>query len=136
MSDSSRSDAGVLIEEVGESTVFEIWEIIERRVFMGCENNCINQHRIDALEKDLESFREKSSRDHKEFYERIEKNEKNMIESQGDRKHIRDQLDEINGNVKSLMQKPEKRYETIVTGILTGIIGAIIGFVMSGILPM
>ena len=59
-----------------------------------------------------------------------------MIESQGDRKHIRDQLDEINGNVKSLMQKPEKRYETIVTGILTGIIGAIIGFVMSGILPM
>ena len=42
-----------------------------------------------------------------------------MIESQGDRKHIRDQLDEINGNVKSLLQKTEKRYETIVTGILT-----------------
>lgn len=103
---------------------------------MGCENNCINQHRIDTLERDLESFKKKSSRDHKEFYDRIEKNEKNMIESQGDRNHIRDQLDEINGNVKSLMQKPEKRYETIITSILTGIVGAIIGFAMSGILPM
>lgn len=103
---------------------------------MGCENSCMNEHRIASLEQDLKEFKEKSSKDHKEFYERIERNEKSMIESQGDRKHIREQLDEIGGNVKSLMQTPARRYETITTSILTGVIGALIGFIMSGILPL
>lgn len=59
-----------------------------------------------------------------------------MIESQGDRRHITQQLDEINVNVKSLMQQPGKRYETIVTSILTAVIGALIGFVVSGVFPV
>ena len=103
---------------------------------MGCENGCMNEHRICSLEEDLKEFKEKSSRDHKEFYDRIEKNEKSMIESQGDRKHISEQLDEIGGNVKSLMQTPAKRYETITTSVLTGVIGALIGFIMSVVLPL
>ena len=96
----------------------------------------MNEHRICSLEEDLKEFKEKSSRDHKEFYDRIEKNEKSMIESQGDRKHIREKLDEIGGNVKSLMQTPAKRYETITTSVLTGVIGALIGFIMSVVLPL
>ena len=103
---------------------------------MGCETNCINEHRLKSLEEDLRDYRDKSSKDHKECYNRIEKIERDMVESQGDRKHIREQLDRINGNVETLIQKPSKRYETITTSILTAIIGALVGFIMSGILPV
>lgn len=103
---------------------------------MSCENNCLNEHRINALEEDLKSFKKKNSEDHKEFYNRIEKNEKSMIESQGDRQNIREKLEEIGVDVKTIMQTPAKRYETITTSILTGVIGALIGFIMSGILPL
>lgn len=103
---------------------------------MGCENGCENEHRIKRLEDDFKELKNKNSDDHKEFYDRIESVEKDMVESQGDRQHITQQLNEINLNVKSLMQKPGKRYETIVTSVLTAVIGAIVGFLLSGVLPM
>lgn len=103
---------------------------------MGCENNCVNEHRIKSLEEDFRDFKANNSKDHKEFYNRIEAVEKDMVESQGDRKHITQQLDEISSNVKSLMEKPGKRYETVITSVLTAIIGALIGFIMSGVLPV
>lgn len=103
---------------------------------MGCENNCVNEHRIKSLEEDFRDFKANNSKDHKEFYNRIEAVEKDMVESQGDRKHITQQLDEISSNVKSLMEKPGKRYETVITSVLTAIIGALIGFIMSGFFPM
>lgn len=103
---------------------------------MACENNCINEQRISALEKNLEDFKQKNSVDHGKFFDRIEKTEKSMIESQGDRQNIREKLDEISEDVKTIMQTPAKRYDTIVTSVLTGVIGALIGFIMSGILPV
>mgnify|MGYP007018175798 CR=1 FL=1 len=103
---------------------------------MGCENNCMNERRFSALEEDLKNLKNKNSEDHKEFYNRIEKNEKSMIESQGDRQNIREKLDEIGIDVKTIMQTPAKRYETITASILTGVIGALIGFIMSGILTI
>ncbi len=103
---------------------------------MDCGNNCMHEHRIKRLEDDVKELKKKNSDDHKEFYDRIENVEKDMIESQGDRQHITQQLNEININVKALMQQPGKRYETIVTSALTAIIGAIIGFLLSGVLPM
>lgn len=103
---------------------------------MGCENGCINEHRIKILEDDFREFKANNSKDHKEFYNRLEDVEKDMIESQGDRRHITQQLEEINVNVKALMQKPGKRYETIITSVLTAVIGALVGFIISGVLPM
>lgn len=103
---------------------------------MGCENGCMNEHRIKALKDELDNLKEKNSLDHEKFFNRIEENKEKMVESQADRKHIREQLDEIGGDVKSLMQTPAKRYDMIITSVLTGVIGALIGFIMSGILPM
>ena len=103
---------------------------------MGCENGCMNEHRIRSLEEDFRDFKERNSRDHKEFYNRIEKAEKDMVESRGDRKHITQQLEEINGNVKTLMEKPSTRYETLVMSILTALAGAFVGFLLNGVLPM
>lgn len=37
---------------------------------MGCETNCVNEHRLKSLEEDLRDYRDKSSKDHKEFYNR------------------------------------------------------------------
>lgn len=103
---------------------------------MGCENNCVNEHRLKSLEEDFRDFKTKNSSDHKEFFNRIEDVEKDMVESQGDRKHITQQLDEISLNVKSLMDKPGRRYETVVVSIITAIVSVIVGFVMRGIFPL
>ena len=40
---------------------------------MGCENGCLNEHRISALEKNLEDFKQKNSLDHGKFFGRIDK---------------------------------------------------------------
>ena len=108
-----------------------------------CENKCVNEHRFRQIEDDLKQLREKNSVDHKEFYNRIEKTEKDMEESQGDRKHINEKLDKIDTNVESLMQKPVKRYDSIVTVIITavisavfGILGTIMSLLLSGVIPM
>ena len=103
---------------------------------MGCENSCVNEHRFKQIEDDLKQLREKNSADHKEFYNRIEKTEKDMVESTSDRKHINEKLDKIDVNVETLMQKPAKRYDTVVTGIITAVVGALVGFLLSGVIPM
>ena len=101
-----------------------------------CENKCVNEHRFKQIEDDLKQLREKNSIDHKEFYKRIEDNEKAMVESTSDRRHINEKLDKIDVNVESLMQKPVKRYDTVVTSIITAVVGALIGFLLSGVIPM
>lgn len=103
---------------------------------MGCDTNCANEHRFKQIEEDLKELRDKNSKDHKEFYNRIEKAEKDMVESVGDRKHINEKLDKIDVNVEALMQKPVKRYDTVVTSIITAVVGALIGFLLSGVIPM
>ena len=103
---------------------------------MGCENSCVNEHRIKSLEDDFRAFKENNSKDHKEFYNRIESTEKAMVESASDRKHINEKLDKIDVNVESLMQKPAKRYDSVVTGIITAVIGALVCFLLSGVIPM
>ena len=104
---------------------------------MECENRkCVNEHRFEQIEKDVRELREKNSADHKEFYNRIESTEKSMVESVSDRKHINEKLDKIDINVEALMQKPAKRYDTVVTCIITTLIGAIVGFLLSGVIPI
>ena len=101
-----------------------------------CENKCVNEHRFKQIEDDLKQLREKNSADHKEFYNRIESTEKAMVESMSDRKHINEKLDKIDVNVESLMQKPAKRYDTVVTGVITALVGALVGVLLSGAIPM
>lgn len=101
-----------------------------------CDNKCVNEHRFKQIEDDLKQLREKNSIDHKEFYNRIESTEKAMVESMSDRKHINEKLDKIDVNVEALMQKPVKRYDTVVTSIITAVVGGLIGFLLSGVIPM
>lgn len=59
-----------------------------------------------------------------------------MDESQGDRKHVAKRLEEISGNVKSLMGKPANRYDMVVASVLTAVIGDLVGFSLSGVFPI
>ena len=101
-----------------------------------CENKCVNEHRFHQIEADLKELREKNSADHKEFYNRIESTEKAMVESMSDRKHINKKRNKIVVNVESLMKKPVKRYDPVVTSIFTAVVGALIGLLLSGVIPM
>ena len=101
-----------------------------------CENKCVNEHRFHQIEADLKELREKNSADHKEFYKRFEVDGKAMVESREDRKHINEKLDKIDVNVETLMQKPVKRYDTVVTSSITAVVGALICFLLSGVIPV
>lgn len=103
---------------------------------MNCENGCVNEHRLNTIEHELDELRRKSSNDNKEFYNRIELLEKENAVLKKDIEHIKETMDEMNENIKTLMQRPQKRYDAIIASAITAVIGGIIGFIMSGILPM
>lgn len=103
---------------------------------MGCETNCMNEHRLEAIEKELKDLKAKRSRDNRDFYDRIEILEKENALLKRDIEYIKDTIEEMNENIKTLMETPGKRYETIIACVITTVVGAIIGFLMSGVLPM
>lgn len=103
---------------------------------MGCETNCANEHRFKKLEENLQELKGKNSQDHKEFYSRIESVEKENAVAENDSEHLQKMVENIDQNVKSLMEKPADRYEKIMVCVITGIISLILGFLASGILPM
>ena len=99
----------LLFGEDGRAIDFQEDYKLVRCSMSECENRCVNERRLIKIEEDLKDLREKNSKDHKEFYNRIEDNEKAMVESTSDRKHINEKLDKIDGNVEALMQTPAKR---------------------------
>lgn len=103
---------------------------------MGCETNCSNEHRLKNIEKELSDLRSRNSKDHKEFYDRIEDLEKENAVLNKDIEYIKETVDEMNKNLKILTEVPAKRYDALIAIIITSIVGAIVGFIMSGILPV
>lgn len=102
---------------------------------MGCEQNCFNEHRLEELEKVVHEMKEKHSKRDGIFFGRINALETKIVLYNNDLGHIKDTVDEMNDNLKSLMEAPGKRYDTIVVCVITAVIGAIVGFALSGIFP-
>jgi hypothetical protein len=102
---------------------------------MECEQNCFNEHRLEELEKVVHEMKEKYSKRDGIFFERINALETKIVLYNNDLGHIKDTVDEMNNNLKFLMEAPGKRYDTIVVCVITAVIGAIVGFVLSGIFP-
>ena len=103
---------------------------------MGCEHECFNEHRIEELENSLRQMQERQSDRHKEFYERIGELERKTALSENDLNHIKSTVDDMNNNIKTLMEIPGKRYDTIIVCVITAIASAIIGFMLNSILPV
>lgn len=103
---------------------------------MGCEHDCFNEHRLAELEKEFHEIQDKQSERHREFYNRIGLLEQKTALYSNDLNHIKDTVDEMNNNLKSLMEKPGKRWDAVVIYIITAIIGIIVGFALKGVFPM
>ena len=103
---------------------------------MGCEHDCFNEHRLAELEKEFHEIQDTQSERHREFYNRIGLLEQKTALYSNDLNHIKDTVDEMNNNLKSLMEKPGKRWDAVVIYIITAIIGIILGFALKGVFPM
>ncbi len=51
---------------------------------------------------------------------------------QNEQEHIKEDLGEIKGDVKTLVDKPAKRWESVVEKALTVVVGLVVGYLMSG----
>ena len=103
---------------------------------MPCEQTCVNEVRLKAIEEELKELKDKNSTAHGEFYHRIRDLEKDNVQFRNDIEHIKSTMDEMNDNIKTLMAVPGKRYETAVACALTAVISTLVGFLLNGILPM
>ena len=98
-----------------------------------CENNaCINEHRILALENDMQH----NAVTHKEFFDRFEKMNGRMVGYEKDMSYLTATMTDISKDVKEIKEKPTKRYETAVVCAITAVVSALIGFLMNGLLPL
>ena len=70
------------------------------------------------------------------FFERINALEQKIALYSNDLGHIKDTVDEMNDNLKSLMEKPGKLQDKIIAYVITGIIGIVLGFALKGIFPV
>ena len=103
---------------------------------MGCEHECINEHRLKELESAVHEMKEKHSKRDGVFFERINALEQKIALYNNDLGHIKDTVDEMNDNLKSLMKKPGKLQDKIIANIITGLIGIVLGFALKGIFPV
>ena len=103
---------------------------------MGCEHECINEHRLQELESAVHEMKEKHSKRDGVFFDRINALEQKIALYNNDLGHIKDTVDEMNDNLKSLMEKPGKLQDKIIAYIITGIIGIVLGFALKGIFPV
>lgn len=51
---------------------------------------------------------------------------------QNEQEHIKEDLGEIKGDVKTLIEKPAKRWDSIVMTSITVVVGALVGYLLSG----
>ena len=103
---------------------------------MGCEHECVNEHRLKELESAVHEIKEKHSKRDGVFFERINALEQLSALYNHDLVHIKDTGDEMNDNLKSLMEKPGKLQDKIIAYVITGIIGIVLGFALKGIFPV
>lgn len=103
---------------------------------MGSEHECINEHRLQELESAVHEMKEKHSKRDGVFFDRINALEQKIALYNNDLGHIKDTVDEMNDNLKALMEKPGKLQDKIIAYVITGIIGIVLGFALKGIFPV
>ncbi len=103
---------------------------------MGCEHECINEHCLKELESAVHEMKEKHSKRDEGFFNRINVLEQKIALYNNDLGHIKDTVDEMNDNLKALMEKPGKLQDKIIAYVITGIIGIVLGFALKRIFPV
>ena len=83
--------------------------------------DCASLVRIKALERTLE--KKERSRSHEKIYTRLGALERGMTAVTTQYSQIIAQLATMSADINALKEKPNKRWETVITAIITGVVG-------------
>ena len=78
---------------------------------------------IKALERTLEDEKKERSRSHEKIYNRLGALERGMTAVTTQYSQIIAQLATMSADINALKEKPNKRWETVITAIITGVVG-------------
>ena len=92
------------------------------------QDNCPLEPRLAALER----ANEQHSKTHRELFKRMNEVERDNAVQDAHYKAITGKLDEISDTVKTLADKPAKRWESLVGYALSALVGAFLLWVASG----
>lgn len=95
------------------------------------QRDCLGLARAEMLEKQVEEYREKSSKDHREMYDRIRQLEIANARTDTQYGQIMETLGALKSDIAELKTKPARRWDAVVDKILLGVIGAIVVYIMS-----
>lgn len=95
----------------------------------------MNQEEMAVRISEIDS-REKSNTKRIDKIEERQENLEKLTEAvsvmQNEQKHTNEKVDRIELNVDKLVEKPAKRWESIVEKAITVIVGALVGYLLSG----
>lgn len=92
--------------------------------------NCPVNTRVGALEKEFDRYRESSSNTHKEIFDRIGSLEQSGAAVKVQLDKIEEKLDELAVSIKSLTERPGKRWDAIVDKVIWAVLAAVIAFLL------
>ncbi|WMI80342.1 hypothetical protein [Anaerotignum sp. MB30-C6] len=91
-------------------------EISEKLVEVDARSKS-NKHRLGAVEKRQDNLEQLTNA---------------FSVMQKEQEYIKEDVSEIKADVKTLAEKPARRWENIVERVLSAMIGAVVGFFLSG----
>ncbi len=94
--------------------------------------DCPVSARVDALEREFDRYRGNSSETHRQMFERIGLLEQSGATLKAKLDSIEEKLDELTVTVKTLAEKPAKRWESLVGYALSALVGAFLLWLASG----
>ena len=95
------------------------------------QRECLGLARAEMLEKQVEEYREKSSKDHREMYDRIRQLEIANARTDTQYGQIMETLGALKSDIAELKAKPARRWDAVVDKILLAVIGVIVIYIMS-----
>lgn len=97
-----------------------------------CPEKCPVSVRLDGLKEEFERHRTEEKLTHKEMFQRIGDLEQDVPVLETLLKANGEKLTEVNENVKALLEKPSKRWETLVGCFFSAIVGAFLLWLVAG----
>lgn len=95
------------------------------------DHECVMKERFDALEKALDESNKNHSRTHEGMFDRIRKLETENAVQNERYKNIDGKLDDLTSMVKGIVEKPGKRWDSIVDKAVWAVFGAVIVYLLS-----
>lgn len=95
-------------------------------------NDCPVSARVDTLEKEFDRYRGNSTDTHRQMFERIGALEQSGATLKTKLDGMDEKLDGIAEKVDVLMNKPAKRWESLVGYVLSALAGAFMAWLVAG----